>query len=66
MENLTNGSEIPMGFGMALAQNLDAMNYFATLPVHEQGQIIEHTHSIGSKNEMQTYVNSLIDKDKFL
>lgn len=57
--NFAEGPEIPMGLGMALAQNVDAMNRFAALPESEKQSIIAHTHSIQSKKEMQAYVASL-------
>ena len=52
-------TEIPMGLGMALAQNLQAMDRFTHLPKAQQEQIIDHTHAITSKNEMRQYVDSL-------
>ncbi len=58
--NFVNGPGIPMGLGMALAQNTKAMQYFASLPAQEQQTIIENTHNIRSKQEMQSFVNSLI------
>lgn len=60
MENYVNGPEMPLGLGMALAQNLNAMERFASLPKDEQRRIIAHTHSIGSKEEMQSFVQSLL------
>ncbi|MEG0693662.1 MAG: hypothetical protein RR444_11360 [Oscillospiraceae bacterium] len=59
MENYKNSPEIPMGLGMALAQNLPAMNYFSALPQEQKQQIINHTHQIQSKQEMHAYVDSL-------
>jgi len=50
---------IPLGLGMALAQNSDALSHFAGLPVSERQQIIERTHSIGSKKEMRSFVDNL-------
>jgi len=52
-------TEIPMGLGMALAQNLRAMDYFTHLPTAQQEQIIDRTHAITSKSEMRQYVDSL-------
>ena len=52
--------DIPMGLGMALMQNKPAMEYFSALPDAGKQQIIEHTHSIQSKEEMQAYVDSLV------
>lgn len=57
--NYANNPEMPMGLGMALAQNLQAMEYFAALPPEQQNAVIEQTHSIHSKNEMQEFVRNL-------
>lgn len=51
--------ELPMGLGMALANNPVAMNYFMGMSPDEQRQFVEGTHQIRSKAEMQHYVNSL-------
>ena len=59
MANLTNGPEMPMGLGMALAQDMSYMNKFASLSAEEKRRIIERTHSIRSKEEMQVFVESL-------
>lgn len=59
MENLVNGPEIPMGLGMALAQNRAAMDVFAAMTPEAQQSVIEHTHQIASKREMQAYVATL-------
>lgn len=60
MENLANGPDIPMGLGMALAQNRAAMEAFAAMTPSAQQAVIEHTHQIASKREMQAYVASLV------
>lgn len=54
-----NSSDLPMGFGMALAQNLEAMERFSNMSDEEKRLIIEGTHNIDSKVEMRRYVNSL-------
>lgn len=54
--------EIPIGFGMALAQNPEAMQKFAMLSEEEKQQIIAGTHSVKSKEEMHSYVNKLISE----
>lgn len=51
--------DIPLGLGMALAQNSRALSYFAGLSLGGKRDIIEKTHNIGSKKEMQSFVNSL-------
>jgi len=53
-------TDIPMGLGMALMQNKPAMEYFSSLSDESKQQIIEHTHTIKSKEEMQAYVDSLV------
>ena len=56
--NMTNG-DVPMGFGMALAQNLKAMEYFSSLPDAQKQSIINATRGITSKAEMKSYVEHL-------
>lgn len=58
MESLLSSNEIPIGLGMALAENVEAMEYFSSLSKEEKNRIIEHTHQIRSKREMHEYVNS--------
>lgn len=59
MKNILNNSEVPMGLGMALAKNRNAMQVFSNLAEDKQREIIAHTHSIQSKQEMQAYVDSI-------
>ncbi|MDF2610647.1 MAG: hypothetical protein K0R92_2121 [Lachnospiraceae bacterium] len=65
MKNYANGSEIPIGLGMALAQNLEAMNYFSSLNNEQKQNVIEQTHSIGSKEEMQQFVSAIAERNSF-
>lgn len=60
-KSLTSG-DIPMGLGMALTKNTEAMQYFSGLSQEEQRRIIDHTHSISSKQEMQHFVDHLTDR----
>lgn len=53
--------DLPMGFGMALAQNEAAMKQFESLSDSEKANIIQKTHSVNSKQEMQNLVNSLLN-----
>ncbi len=55
--------EIPLGLGMALAQRPEAMEKFAKMPKEKQQEIINGTHSMHSKQEMQNYVDSLISSN---
>lgn len=52
--------ELPMGFGMALAQNEAAMKQFEALSDAEKREIVEKTHGVGSKAEMRALVRSLL------
>ena len=54
--------ELPLGLGMALAQNEEAMKKFELLSENEKRALIERTHSVNSKSEMDRLVNSLCDK----
>lgn len=53
--------DLPLGLGMALAQNQKSMEYFAKLPEDKKEEIINHTHSIKSKQEMHNFVQNLTD-----
>lgn len=57
--------ELPIGFGMQLAKNLDAMNYFSNLDEEGKRQVVNQTKNIGSKQEMEQFVSSLADKPSF-
>jgi hypothetical protein len=61
MYNL-NGTDsgIPVGFGLALAQNSNALALFAGMTEEERQRIIEKTHGIESKKEMRSFVEQLI------
>jgi len=52
--------DMPMGFDIALAKNEIAKDYFYALPESAQKQIIARTQTIQSKEEMQTYADSLV------
>ncbi len=53
-------NEMPVGFSMALAMNPEAMQKFALLSEDKKQQIIGGTHKIKSKEEMHSYVNSIV------
>lgn len=55
-----NMDELPLGFGMALAQHPEAMARFAGLPEEEQQAIINGVHAVHSKQEMRSYVEQLM------
>ncbi|MCX7715088.1 MAG: hypothetical protein N2171_05120 [Clostridia bacterium] len=57
--NNTDHGDIPLGLGMALAQNPDAMMHFSTFSFEKKQKVLEHVHTINSKHEMQEYVNQI-------
>lgn len=59
-ENKTNTrTEMPLGLGFSLAMNQDAMTKFSNLPDSEKRQVIESARNIQSKQQMESFVNSL-------
>ena len=52
--------EMPLGLGMALAQRTEAMEKFSALSDAKKQEIINGTHAIASKREMQQYVEKII------
>ena len=52
---------LPLGFGMALAQQPDAMKKFSNITEDEQNRILSEIHNINSKQEMQSFVSRLAD-----
>lgn len=55
-----NNSELPLGFGLALAQNTEAMEKFSNLSEAQKQEIINGTHAITSKSEMREYVSKIL------
>lgn len=51
--------ELPLGFGMALAQNQPAMKRFVAMTDEERQSVLQQAHSVNSKKEMQQLVSSL-------
>lgn len=50
---------LPLGLSFALAQNPDAMRIYASLPKERKSEILEKAHSVTSKEEMQSLVDSI-------
>lgn len=53
-------TELPLGFGMALAQNEAAMQQFEALSAREKETVIRQAHQVNSKREMQNLVKNLL------
>lgn len=54
-----NGSDIPLGLGMALMQDHDAFLRFQALSAQKQQELIDGTKNIKSRDEMKAYVSSI-------
>ena len=50
-------SDLPQGFIMALADNLDATAYFASLSQSHQNTIVDHARHVNSKQEMLSLIH---------
>lgn len=61
-KNILSG-DVPLGFGMALAQNIDAMRCFGKLTKEQQQSIIARTKNVKSKKEMRSFVDTISGTD---
>ncbi len=52
-------AELPLGFGMALAQNEAAMHRFESLSETEKQSVLNQVHNVHSKAEMRRLVSDL-------
>lgn len=55
-------TELPMGFSNALAKNTSALAYFTNLTDDMKQSVIDQTHTIQSKGQMQQFVDSLVPR----
>lgn len=60
MPDLFDPSEMPIGLGMAFAENVDAMNRFSAMSMPDQQAVVAKAHNIKSREEMHAYVRSLV------
>lgn len=52
--------KIPIGFGMALAQNEEAMNAYARMTQEQKQAILNRAHQAHSEQEMHNIVSGII------
>ncbi len=57
--------DLPLGFGFALAQNPQAMQYFSNLSEPEQNTVIEQSKTMQSRKEMHHFVQELGQKQEY-
>lgn len=51
--------KVPIGFGMALAMNPNAMNAYSAMTEEQKRAIVNKAHNVRSEREMHDLVNSL-------
>ena len=58
-----NGSEIPLGLGMALIQNTEAFFRFSKLDAASQQRVIDGAKGIDCPVQMRSYVSGIASLD---
>ena len=53
--------EVPIGFGMALAQNEEATNAYAMMTREQKNEILKKAHNARSETEMNQIVRDIVD-----
>ncbi|MBQ2061370.1 MAG: hypothetical protein II458_01715 [Oscillospiraceae bacterium] len=56
-------NNLPVGFGMTLAQNAPALRAFAAMSEEEQQAVLEQTKQVRSKIEMRQLVERLAEQN---
>ena len=51
--------EMPLGLGIALMKNPGALKSYTAMTNEQKLAVIENTHNIDSKPEMESYVQSI-------
>ncbi len=51
--------DLPLGLTLALAQNLNALDHFASMTDVKRREVIEKAKKIKSKEEMRAYVQDI-------
>ena len=51
--------QVPLGFGMALARNFNAMNAYSAMTDDQKRAVLERAHNARSDKEMRGIVDSL-------
>ena len=52
--------KVPIGFGMALAMNANALNAYSAMTEMQKQEILDKAHHARSEREMHEIVNSII------
>lgn len=59
MEDRNHRDDVPLGFGMALAQNEKALEKFAQLDERQKQRFLFEARHVRNKNEMQSIVERI-------
>jgi len=60
MEQTPLDGDLPVGFGLAMAQRPEAMERFAALPEAERQAMVDRARNARSKQEMRSCVDQLM------
>ena len=52
--------QVPIGFGMALARNPQALNAYSAMTEEQKQAILSQSHNARSEQEMNRIVNGLV------
>ena len=55
----TYGKEMPQGFSLMMAQDLNTLEKFNSLTREQQARLIEQARNVNSKNEMKQIISSI-------
>lgn len=59
-------NDVPIGFGMALSMNKEALKTFGALSEVQQNNILAHARGIHSKEEMHRFVSDIANSSALL
>jgi len=62
---LFDSPEMPMGLGMALIRNPEALRKYSSLSPDQKRALIDRTHLISSKQDMEVFVDSIVGGNQF-
>ncbi len=51
--------KVPLGFGMALARNFQAMNVYSAMTDEQKKAVLDRAGKAGSEKEMTEIINSM-------
>ncbi len=51
---------VPIGFGIALARNAEAMDFYSAMPENEKQEILAKAHNAWSDEEMHQLVSGIV------